>query len=102
MSYTPCGNRKLVLCQLKRESCRREAPSLGRHGLVSVAFDPHDCYSSPVLKPAFSSWSPMETSHVQFPIPAQRSPLDFLFAQEEVQEVQGCGDTVGALAKLFR
>jgi len=36
---------------------------------------------------------------VQFPVPAQSSLLDFLFAQEEVQ----CrGDNVGVLAKLFR
>jgi hypothetical protein len=25
-----------------------------------------------------AGWTPVETSHVQFPIPAQRSPLDFL------------------------
>jgi hypothetical protein len=35
----------------------------------------------------------------QFPVPTQSSLLDFLFAREEVQ---GCGDNVGVLSKLFR
>jgi hypothetical protein len=30
--------------------------------------------------PRFSSLTPVETSHVQFPISSQRSPLDFLLA----------------------
>ena len=36
-------------------------------------------------------------SHVQLPIPVEGSPLDFLFAQEQVQ---GCGNSVRSLAKL--
>src|SRR5437867_13277814 len=36
-------------------------------------------------------------SDVQLPISAQRSLLDFLFAQEQVQ---GCGNSVGALAEV--
>jgi len=35
----------------------------------------------------------------QFPVPTQSSLLGFLFAREEVQ---GCGDNVVVLAKLFR
>ncbi len=38
-------------------------------------------------------------SDVELPIPAQGSPLDFLFAQEEVE---CCGNRIGALAQLFR
>ena len=38
-------------------------------------------------------------SHVQFPIPVEGSPLDFLFAQEKVQ---GRGNSVRALAELLR
>jgi len=38
-------------------------------------------------------------SDVQLPVSVQRSLLDSLFAQEEVQ---CCGNGVGALAKLFR
>jgi hypothetical protein len=37
-------------------------------------------------------------SDVELPVPAQGSPLDFLFAQEEVE----CsGNRIGALAQLF-
>ena len=38
-------------------------------------------------------------SDVELPIPAQGSPLDFLFAQEEVE---CCGNRIGALVQLFR
>jgi hypothetical protein len=38
-------------------------------------------------------------SDVKLPISVQRSLLDSLFAQEQVQ---GCDDNVGVLAKLFR
>ena len=38
-------------------------------------------------------------SDVELPVPAQGSPLDFLFAQEEVE---CCGNRVGTLAQLFR
>jgi hypothetical protein len=38
-------------------------------------------------------------SDVELPVPAQGSPLDFLFAQKEVE----CGgNRIGALAQLFR
>jgi hypothetical protein len=38
-------------------------------------------------------------SDVELPVPAQGNPLDFLFAQEEVE---CCGNRIGALAQLFR
>ena len=38
-------------------------------------------------------------SDVELPVAAQGSPLDFLFAQEEVE---CCGNRIGALAQLFR
>jgi hypothetical protein len=38
-------------------------------------------------------------SDVELPVPAQGSPLDFLFAQEEIE---CCGNRIGALAQLFR
>jgi hypothetical protein len=38
-------------------------------------------------------------SDVELPIPAQGSPLDFLFAQEEVE---CCGNRIGALTQVFR
>ena len=38
-------------------------------------------------------------SDVELPVPAQGSPLDFLFAQEQVK---CCGNGIGALAQLFR
>ena len=38
-------------------------------------------------------------SDVELPVPAQGSPLDFLFAQEEVE---CCGNRIGVLAQLFR
>src|ERR1019366_8603941 len=48
-------------------------------------------------------WSPKANhtlrSHIQLPIAIQRSPLDFLFAQEKVQ---CCGNSIRALAKSFR
>ena len=48
------------------------------HGLAS-AFDPHDRYSSSIRNPALFK-TLVETSHVQFPISSQRSPLDSLLA----------------------
>ncbi len=38
-------------------------------------------------------------SDVELPVPAQGSPLDFLFAQ---QEVECCGNRIVTLAQLFR
>ena len=38
-------------------------------------------------------------SDVELPVPAQGSPLDFLLAQKEVE---CCGNSIGALAQLFR
>ena len=38
-------------------------------------------------------------SDVELPVPAQGGPLDFLLAQEEVE---CCGNRIGALAQLFR
>ncbi len=38
-------------------------------------------------------------SDVELPIPVQGSLLDFLFAQEEVES---CGNRIGALVQLFR
>ena len=38
-------------------------------------------------------------SDVELPVPAQGSPLDFLFAQEEIE---CCGNRIGALSQLFR
>src|SRR5438552_14579019 len=38
-------------------------------------------------------------SDVELPVPAQGSPLDYLFAQEQVK---CCGNGIGALAQLFR
>ncbi len=38
-------------------------------------------------------------SDVELPVPAQGSPLDFLFSQEEIE---CCGNRIGALAQLFR
>ena len=38
-------------------------------------------------------------SEVKLPVPAQGSPLDFLFAQEDVER---CGNRIRALPQLFR
>jgi hypothetical protein len=50
----------------------------------------------------YSEWAKHDAnrrSDLELPVPAQGSPLDFLFAQEKVE---CCGNRIGALAQLIR
>ena len=86
-----------ILIRLSSSECSTYRASRGRSGAYVRHTGPY-LYSR-IRTPNFSKRTPLETSHVQFPISSQRNPLDFLLAQ---QQVQSGNHYVRSLPKLFR